>query len=145
MELGLLNTVETGAAQADALWLRSGFPESPTAPSDARSLRWRQNFVRAYLERDIPQFGPRIPAQTLRRFWTMLAHRQARLAAFLSKAYANNVEIFSNASTASTHKESRSVISPKASNAAQTTSIKRKVSTLSCCGRKRLHKHPGCL
>ena len=64
---------------ADTLWLRGGFPESFTAPGDARSLRWRQNFIRAYLERDIPQFGPRIGAETLRRFWTMLAHHQGGL------------------------------------------------------------------
>ena len=63
----------------DNLWLRGGFPESLTAPSDARSLRWRQNFIRTYLERDIPQFGPRIAADTLRRFWTMLAHHQGGL------------------------------------------------------------------
>lgn len=79
LELGPFNIAETGASQADALWLRGGFPESLTAPGDARSLRWRQNFIRAYLERDIPQFGPRIPAETLRRFWTMLAHHQGGL------------------------------------------------------------------
>jgi len=79
LELGPLNILETGAKQADALWLRGGFPESLTAPSEARSLRWRQNFIRAYLERDIPQFGPRIPAETLRRFWSMLAHHQGGL------------------------------------------------------------------
>ena len=45
----------------------------------ARSLAWRQNFIRTYLERDIPQFGPRIAAETLRRFWTMLAHHQGGL------------------------------------------------------------------
>jgi predicted AAA+ superfamily ATPase len=79
LELGPLNLLETGAAQMDALWLRGGFPESLTAPNDARSLRWRQNFIRSYLERDIPQFGPRIAADTLRRFWTMLAHHQSGL------------------------------------------------------------------
>ncbi len=79
LELGPLNILETGKEQADALWLRGGFPESFTAASDARSLRWRQNFIRAYLERDIPQFGPRIAADTLRRFWTMLAHHQGGL------------------------------------------------------------------
>lgn len=73
------NLLETGADPADALWLRGGFPDSFTAPSGARSLRWRQNFIRAYLERDIPQFGPRIAAETLRRFWTMLAHHQSGL------------------------------------------------------------------
>ncbi len=79
LELGPLNILETGAAQADALWLRGGFPEGFTAASDTRSLRWRQNFIRTYLERDIPQFGPRIAAETLRRFWTMLAHHQSGL------------------------------------------------------------------
>jgi hypothetical protein len=79
LELGPLNLLETGTALHDALWLRGGFPESLTAPSDARSLRWRQNFIRTYLERDIPQFGPRIAADTLRRFWTMLAHHQGGL------------------------------------------------------------------
>ncbi|WP_286138082.1 ATP-binding protein [Polaromonas sp. C04] len=79
LELGPLNVLETGAEPIDALWLRGGFPDSLTAPSDARSLRWRQNFIRTYLERDIPQFGPRIAAETLRRFWTMLAHHQSGL------------------------------------------------------------------
>lgn len=79
LELGPLCILETGADPPDALWLRGGFPDSFTAPSDARSLRWRQNFIRAYLERDIPQFGPRIAADTLRRFWTMLAHHQGGL------------------------------------------------------------------
>ena len=79
LELGPLNILETGTDRADALWLRGGFPESLTAPSDTRSLRWRQNFIRTYLERDIPQFGPRIAAETLRRFWTMLAHHQSGL------------------------------------------------------------------
>ncbi len=83
LELSPLTILETDAGQtassSDALWLRGGFPESFTAPTDARSLRWRQNFIRAYLERDIPQFGPRIAADTLRRFWTMLAHHQSGL------------------------------------------------------------------
>ena len=79
LELGPLNVLETGQGAMDALWLRGGFPQSLTAPSDARSLRWRENFIRTYLERDIPQFGPRIAAETLRRFWTMLAHHQGGL------------------------------------------------------------------
>lgn len=79
LELGPLNVLETGQSAPDALWLRGGFPQSLTAPSDARSLRWRENFIRTYLERDIPQFGPRIAAETLRRFWTMLAHHQGGL------------------------------------------------------------------
>ena len=78
LELDPFDALETGgtAADLDRLWLRGGFPESFLAPSNARSLRWRQDFIRAYLERDIPQFGPRIAAQTLRRFWAMLAHHQ---------------------------------------------------------------------
>lgn len=79
LELGPLTIVETGAGTHDALWLRGGFPESYLASSDALSLRWRQNFIRTYLERDIPQFGPRIAAETLRRFWGMLAHQQGGL------------------------------------------------------------------
>jgi uncharacterized protein len=58
------------------LWLRGGFPESLLANSDQQSMNWRSNFVKTYLERDIPQLGPRIPAETLERFWTMLAYNQ---------------------------------------------------------------------
>lgn len=62
--------------EQDLLWLRGGFPDSFLARSDESSLRWRMNFISTYLERDVPQFGPRIPAITLRRLWTMLAHNQ---------------------------------------------------------------------
>ena len=62
-----------------ALWLRGGFPDSFLAKTDRASLRWREDFIRTYLERDIPSFGLRIPAETLRRFWTMLAHEQGGL------------------------------------------------------------------
>ena len=79
LELGPLTVLETSAASTDALWLRGGFPESLKAPNAQRSLRWRLNFIRSYLERDISQFGPRIAADTLRRFWTMLAHHQGGL------------------------------------------------------------------
>jgi len=58
------------------LWLRGGFPRSLLAATKKESFQWRENFLRTYLERDIPQLGPRIPAETLRRFWTMLAHMQ---------------------------------------------------------------------
>lgn len=58
------------------LWLRGGFPESVLAKSDKDSINWRLDFIKTYLERDIPQLGPRIPAETLERFWTMLAHNQ---------------------------------------------------------------------
>ena len=62
--------------EQDKLWLRGGFPDSFLARSDESSLRWRMNFISTYLERDVPQLGPRIPAVTLRRLWTMLAHQQ---------------------------------------------------------------------
>lgn len=65
-----------GQASTEQLYLRGGFPESLAANGEASSLNWRDNFIRTYLERDIPQLGPRIPAETLRRFWTMLAHNQ---------------------------------------------------------------------
>ncbi len=70
---------ETGAEDLSPLWLRGGFPESYLAKSDRDSLTWREDFIRTYLERDIPGFGLRIPAVTLRRFWTMLAHEQGGL------------------------------------------------------------------
>jgi uncharacterized protein len=79
LDLPPLTVLEVGAEHQDRLWLRGGFPDSLTAKSDAASLRWRSNFIQTYLERDVPQFGPRIAAETLRRFWTMLAHHQGGL------------------------------------------------------------------
>lgn len=75
-----LNVLEC-ARQGSAwdLWLRGGFPRSFLAQDDGESLRRRRNFIRTYLERDIPMFGPRIPAHTLERLWTMLAHHQGGL------------------------------------------------------------------
>ncbi len=61
------------------LWLRGGFPGSYLAGDDTASLRWRTDFIRTYLERDVPQFGPRVPAAVLDRLWTMLAHGQGTL------------------------------------------------------------------
>jgi hypothetical protein len=79
LELTPFSVLEPTKAPSDKLWLRGGFPDSLLAKNDASSLRWRQDFIRTYLERDMPQFGPRIAAETLRRFWTMLAHRQGSL------------------------------------------------------------------
>ena len=82
VELEPFNVLEVkvvGDGDGDAhekLWVRGGFPDSFLAESDEASTVWRENFVRTYLERDIPQLGPRVPAETLRRFWTMLAHLQ---------------------------------------------------------------------
>ena len=89
LELTGLNLTEVGQGGLNQLWLRGGFPDAYQATDNDISLHWRQDFIRTYLERDIPQLGPRIPAETLRRFWTMLAHNQggllnaARLAAGL--------------------------------------------------------------
>ena len=65
---------EVGANAWRSLWLRGGFPRSYLAPNLNQSRLWRSNFARTFLERDIPQLGIRIPAETLRRFWTMIAH-----------------------------------------------------------------------
>ncbi len=78
-ELFPLTVAETGAGSQSELWLRGGFPDSYLARSDRTSLAWRRDFIQTYLQRDIPQFGPRIAAETLRRFWTMLAHLQGGL------------------------------------------------------------------
>lgn len=69
-----LCTAETGIARMNALWLRGGFPRSFLARNDARSFAWRAEFVRNFLERDLPQLGIGISSETLRRFWSMLAH-----------------------------------------------------------------------
>ena len=68
-----------GFDQAHRLWLRGGFPLSWLAATDEASLAWREAFITTYLERDIPALGPRLPATTLRRLWTMLAHQQGAL------------------------------------------------------------------
>jgi hypothetical protein len=81
VEMGPLDVLETAAADpgTNALWIRGGFPESYLAANDRNSLEWRRDFIRTYLERDVPLLGPRIPAETLERLWIMLAHEQAAL------------------------------------------------------------------
>ncbi len=78
-ELTTLDVTETKRDSRDTLWLRGGFPPSFLASSDTESLTWRRDFLRTYLSRDIPAFEPRVPAETLRRLWTMLAHAQGTL------------------------------------------------------------------
>jgi len=65
--------------ELDALWCRGGFPDSLRAQDDHSSYVWRLDFIRSYLERDVPMFAPRMPSQTLGRLWTMLAHLQGGL------------------------------------------------------------------
>jgi predicted AAA+ superfamily ATPase len=79
LELGPFDALEVTPGATEILWVRGGFPRSFLADDDALSVEWRRNFIRTYLERDVPQFGSRIPAETLRRFWTMLAHNQAQM------------------------------------------------------------------
>lgn len=79
LELAPFDALEIEEPQVDQLWLRGGFPSSFLAGSATASFKWRQDFIRTYLERDVPQLGPRVPAETLRRFWTMLAHNQSSL------------------------------------------------------------------
>ena len=79
LELGPFDALEVDPAEIETLWVRGGFPRSFLAENDDLSMEWRRDFIRTYLERDVPRFGPRIPAETLRRFWTMLAHNQAQV------------------------------------------------------------------
>ncbi|MBZ5497929.1 MAG: ATP-binding protein [Acidobacteriia bacterium] len=72
--------IETlGTNAVERLWVRGGFPDSYLAPDDSGSFDWRLAFIQTYLERDIPALGPRVPAETLHRFWQMLAHSQGQL------------------------------------------------------------------
>ena len=92
IELAPIDILELPKPAADIrrLWVRGGFPESLLAEDDAASLRWRRSFIRSYLERDVPMFAPRLPAETIGRLWTMLAHgqgtplNQSRLASSLA-------------------------------------------------------------
>ncbi|MES1211508.1 MAG: ATP-binding protein, partial [Acidobacteriota bacterium] len=73
-ELGGLELSEVGQENLETLWLRGGFPRSYLAGSEPDSGLWRQQFIRTYLERDLSELGIQLPASTMRRFWTMLAH-----------------------------------------------------------------------
>lgn len=79
VDLGGFHLGEVGAKAIDDLWLRGGFPRSFLATSDAASVRWRTAFIRAFLEQDLPQLGIRTAAETMRRFWTMVAHFHAQV------------------------------------------------------------------
>ena len=70
---------EIGIDNSEELWLRGGFLQSFIAASQLSSFRWRRNFIRTFLERDIPQFGITVPGLTIERFWTMMAHYHAQV------------------------------------------------------------------
>jgi predicted AAA+ superfamily ATPase len=74
VEMGGLTVDETGVQRLRILWERGGFPRSFLAASQANSAAWREDFIQTFLQRDVPQLGVTIPAHTLRRFWTMVAH-----------------------------------------------------------------------
>ena len=74
VDLSGFNLGEVGDEHQDRLWIRGGFPRSFLADDNSASILWRDDFVRTFLERDIPQLGITIPSETLRRFWTMVAH-----------------------------------------------------------------------
>jgi hypothetical protein len=81
LDMNPVDGPEAAAAgiEPDALWCRGGFPDSLLAQDDRGSYEWRLDFIRSYLERDVPMFAPRMPSQTLGRLWTMLAHLQGGL------------------------------------------------------------------
>ena len=81
IEMGPLTPFEVGGDRQtrEQLWLRGGFPGSLLADGDRESVRWRRDFIRTYLERDVPSFGVRFPATALERLWMMLAHRQGSM------------------------------------------------------------------
>lgn len=80
VDLTPLHALEIGPADHDLnrLWIRGGFPDSYLATDDGDSFDLRRDFIRTYLERDVPMFGPRIPAETLENLWIMLAHSQGQ-------------------------------------------------------------------
>lgn len=75
----ILEAISQPEQSETSLWTRGGFPESLLASNDANSLNWRIDFIRSYLERDVPMFAPRMPAETINRLWTMLAHQQGSI------------------------------------------------------------------
>lgn len=79
IDMAPLTVREVPGDASETLWVRGGFPDSFLAKDEAASLAWRKDLLRTYLERDVPMFGSRVPAETLRRFWTMLAHNQGAL------------------------------------------------------------------
>ena len=79
VDLSGFNITEVGTENIHSLWHRGGFPRSYLAPDDQSSYDWRNDFIRTFLERDIPQLGITVPAETLLRFWTMLAHYHGQI------------------------------------------------------------------
>jgi predicted AAA+ superfamily ATPase len=79
LELTPLNVEETGMKDYRRLWQRGGYPRSYLADSEEASVQWRKAYIRNFLERDLPALGLRIPPETLRRFWLMMAHYHGQI------------------------------------------------------------------
>jgi predicted AAA+ superfamily ATPase len=79
LEIMPFNILEVGTNNLETLWLRGGFPKSYMALNDEISAKWRENYIRTYLERDIPQLGFNIPAKSMERLWKMLAHSHGQI------------------------------------------------------------------
>jgi len=79
VEMGGFSLAEVEHSRARRLWLRGSFPRSFLARSEGESLAWREDFIRTFVERDVPQLGVHIPSVTLRRFWSMVAHYHAQI------------------------------------------------------------------
>lgn len=94
IDLTGLSLTEVGTGERDRLWSRGGFPRSFLAPDDQASFAWREAFVRTFLERDLPQLGIGIPAETLRRFWTMVAHAHGQV--WNASAFARSLGVSSH-------------------------------------------------
>lgn len=79
IEMGGFTVEEIGQKLSDRLWLRGGFPKSFVAASESNSFKWREEFIRTFLEQDVPQLGIRVPSPQLQRFWIMLAHYHGQI------------------------------------------------------------------
>ncbi|MEK7412324.1 MAG: ATP-binding protein [Planctomycetota bacterium] len=79
IDIGGFTLAELGAHAEHTLWRRGGFPLSYLAKRETDSVAWRKSFIRTLLERDLPQWGVRVPATALQRFWTMLAHYHGQI------------------------------------------------------------------
>ena len=91
LELTGFHLLETNKKNLQKLWLSGGFPESYLASNIHLSFQWREDFIKTYLERDLPQFGFRIPSERLQRLWTMLAHLQGQ--ALNASSLAQNLNV----------------------------------------------------
>lgn len=79
IEITPFSLTEVGAAASQTLWTRGGFPRSFLSVSDSASSAWIEDYIRTYLERDLPVLGIQIPAVSMRRFWMMLAHYHGQI------------------------------------------------------------------